>query len=169
MARNKWIPIVIGIVIFVVIVGIGLIGGAIYVFTRQVEFQAVESADGEQQFQKLRAGFEGQTPFIELTGDGEFEEARAVVHRELAKSPAGKVSTVHIRVWSPEEGKLVSLDLPFWMIRLMGNKPIDLDTGHGGFNRVSLRVTAEELERRGPGLVMNHTAPRGESLLVWME
>lgn len=169
MARNKWIPIIVGIVIFVVIVGIGLIGAAIYVFTRQVEFQTVETAAGEEQFQKLRAGFEGQTPFIELTGDGEFQEARAVVHRDLAKNPTGKVSTVHIRVWSPEERKLVSLDLPFWMIRLMGNKPIDLETGHSGFSRVSLRVTAEELERRGPGLVMNHTAPRGESVLVWLE
>lgn len=169
MARNKWIPIVIGIVIFVVIVGIGLIGGAIYVFSRQVEFQTVETAAGEQEFEKIRAGFEGQTPFIELTGDGEFEEARAVVHRELAARANGKVSTVRIRIWSPEERKLVSLDLPFWMIRLMGNKPIDLETGHSGFKRVSLRVTAEELERRGPGLVMNHTAPRGESVLVWLE
>ncbi len=169
MARNKWIPIVIGIVIFVVIVGIGLVGGAIYIFTRQVAFQTVETATGEAEFQKLQAGFEGQTPFIELTGDEEFEDARAVVHRELAKHPTGKVSKVHIRIWSPEERKLVSLDLPFWMVRFMGNKPINLETGHSGFNRVSLRVTAEELERRGPGLVMNHTAPRGESVLVWLE
>jgi hypothetical protein len=169
MARNKWIPIIIGIVIFVVIVGIGLVGGAIYVFSRQVGFQTVETAAGEQEFQKIRSGFEGQTPFIELTGDGEFEESRAVVHRELASHATGKVSTVHVRIWSPEERKLVSLDLPFWMVRFMGNKPINLETGHGGVSHVSLRVTAEELERRGPGLVMNHTAPRGEAVLVWLE
>ncbi|HOC16950.1 MAG TPA: hypothetical protein PKK95_01720 [Vicinamibacterales bacterium] len=169
MARRNWIPIVVGIVIFVAIVGIGLIAGAIYLFSRQVEFQTVETAHGEQEFRKLQAGFEGQTPFIELTGDGEFDEARAVVHRELAKGTTGEVSTVHIRVWSPEEGKLISLDLPFWMVRLMGSKPINFETGEGGFNRVSLRVTPEELERRGPGLIMNHTAPRGESVLVWLE
>ena len=81
----------------------------------------------------------------------------------------GEVSTVHIRVWSPEEGKLISLDLPFWMVRLMGSKPINFETGEGGFNRVSLRVTPEELERRSPGLIMNHTAPRGVSVLVWLE
>lgn len=169
MARNKWIPIVIGLVIFVVIVGIGLVGGAVYFFSRQVAFKTIETGTGQQEFDKIRAGFKGQTPFIELTGDGEFEEARAVVHRELATHPTGKVSTVRIRVWSPEERKLVSLDLPFWTVRLMGNKPIDFKTGHGGVSRVSLRVTAEELERRGPGLVMNHTAPRGESVLVWLE
>lgn len=169
MARKRWIPIVVGIVIFVVIVGIGLIAGAIYVLTRQVEFQTIDTAAGGQEFEKLRARFDGQKPFIELTGDGEFKEARAIVHRELATNPTGKVSTIHIRVWSPEEQKLVSLDLPFWMARLTGNKPIDFQTREGAIGRVSLRVTAEELERRGPGLVMNHTAPRGESVLVWLE
>jgi hypothetical protein len=169
MARNKWIPIVIGIVIFVVIVGIGLIGGAIYVFSRQVDFETVETAAGEQEFEKLREGFRGQTPFIELTSDDEGDEPRAIVHRELAKGQPGKVSTVHIRVWSPDERKLIRLDLPFWMVRLMGNKPIDIETGDSAFSRVSLKVTAEELERRGPGLVMDFQAPQGESVLVWLE
>ena len=122
MARNKWIPIVVGIVIFVVVVGIGLIGAAIYVFTRQVGFQTVETASGQQQFEKLRARFEGQVPFIELTAGDEGGEPRAVIHRELAKGETGTVSKVHIRVWSPDERKLVSLDLPFWMIRFMGSK-----------------------------------------------
>ncbi|MBP1636036.1 MAG: hypothetical protein H6Q10_2610 [Acidobacteria bacterium] len=169
MARNKWIPIVVGIVIFVVVVGIGLIGAAIYVFTRQVGFQTVETASGQQQFEKLRARFEGQVPFIELTAGDEGGEPRAVIHRELAKGETGTVSKVHIRVWSPDERKLVSLDLPFWMIRFMGSKPIHIDTGDSAFSRVSLKVTPEELERRGPGLVMDHTAPHGESVLVWLE
>jgi hypothetical protein len=168
-ARNKWIPIVIGIVIFVVVVGIGLVAGLVYFVSRQVDFQTVSAAGGEQEFAKLRAGFEGQTPFIELPADGDAGSA-ARVHRELAVHEPGKVSRVCMRIWSPQENKLVRLDIPFWTIRLMGNNPISLDSGDSSVGHVSLKVTPQELEKRGPGLVIDHRAPDdGPSILVWLE
>jgi hypothetical protein len=32
-----------------------------------------------------------------------------------------------------------------------------------------LRVTAADIDRRGPGLLIDHTGRRGERLLVWSE
>jgi hypothetical protein len=168
MAVKKWIPIVAGIVIFVVIVGLGLVAGAVYLFTRQVGVQTMASAEaGGEEFEKLRGALAGQTALIELPpedGDGE-----AVVHRELATHPTGQVSVLHVRVWAPRDRKLVRVDLPMWTLRLMGSKPITINTGHGSFGGVPLRVTAEDIDRRGPGLIIDHTARRGERLLVWSE
>jgi hypothetical protein len=168
MAVKKWIPIVAGIVIFVVIVGLGLVGGLVYMVTRQVGVQTLAStSEGTEEFDKLRGALAGQTAFIELPpedGDGD-----PVVHRELATHPTGQVSVVHVRVWAPRDRKLVRVDLPMWTLRLMGSKPMTIQTGHSAFGGVSLRVTAEDLDRRGPGLILDHTGRRGERLLVWSE
>ncbi len=168
MAMKKWVPIVAGIVIFVVIVGLGLVAGAVYLFTRQVGVQTMASATaGSEEFEKLRAALAGQTAFIEMPPeDGEGEP---VVHRELATHPAGQITVVHVRVWAPRDRKLVRVDLPMWTLRLMGSKPITIQTGHGSFNGVSLKVTADDIDRRGPGLILDHSGRRGDRLLVWSE
>ena len=167
MARRKWIPIVVGLVILVMVVGIGLIGAMFWMVTRQVSVQELAADTGEQEFEKLREPFSGQKPFIELPEDG--NELGAVVHRELATHEPGKVSTVHLRVWVPSDGKLVKLDLPFWMVRMMGSKPIEFHSDESGFRGITLKVTAEELERRGPGLIIDHGTKDGERILVWTE
>lgn len=66
MAAKKWVPIVVGIVIFTVLVGAGLVGGLIYVVTRQVKVQTMTASDGQQEFDRLAATMAGQKPFIEL-------------------------------------------------------------------------------------------------------
>lgn len=164
---RKWIPIVVGAVIFVVIVGLGLIGAFAYMVSRQVGVQQLPAASGQAEFDRLRAPFAGQQAFIELPEDG--SEATPIVHRELAVHPTGGVTTMHLRVWVPSDRKLVRVDFPMWVLRLMGNSPINLQThGHrrGG---VSLHVTPEEVDRRGPGLIMDYTARGGERILVWTE
>jgi hypothetical protein len=164
MAMKKWVPIVAGIVIFVVIVGLGLVAGTVYLVTRQVGVQTMPSAEaGGEEFEKLRVALAGQTPFIELPADF---GGKAVVHRELETQGAGKISVVHVRVWEPRDKKLVRVDLPMWTLRLMGNKPMTIEAGG---SRVPMRVTATDIERRGPGLLIDHTGRRGERLLVWSE
>jgi hypothetical protein len=81
----------------------------------------------------------------------------------------GSLSTLHMRIWLPDERKLVRLDLPFWMMRMGGNKPLKLHADTRSFEEVSLTVTPEEIERRGPGLVLDHTSRHGERILVWTE
>jgi hypothetical protein len=164
---KKWVPVVIGIVIFVIIVGLGLVGGAVYMFTRQVSIETMPSSSGVEEFEKLRAQHGGQQPFIELPSED--SDAEPVVHKELATGQAGRVTTVHVRVWIPDERKLVRVDLPMWTLRLMGSRPIRFETGHGSIGRMSLKVTAEDIDRRGPGLIMDHAAPRGERVLIWSE
>ena len=165
MATRKWVPIVVGVAIFVVIVGLGLVGSCVYLLTRQVSVQTMSRSAGAEEFDRMRAQLAGQQPFIELPDED--SDAAPVVHRELATHPTGQVNTVHVRVWAPRDRKLVRVDLPMWTLRLMGSKPMTIETGSAG--RVSLRVTAQDIDRRGPGLILDHTGRRGEKLLVWSE
>jgi len=165
MTARKWIPIVVGIVIFVMVVGLGLIGGLIYVVTRQVKVETLSASGGQEEFNRLLASMAGQKPFLELPEPD--SNGEVIVHREMATRDTGSVSTLHVRVWSPRDRKLVRVDLPFWMMRLTGNKPIRLNAGSLG--GVALTVTPEEIDRRGPGLVLDWSGRQGERLLVWSE
>jgi hypothetical protein len=168
MAVKKWVPIVAGIVVFVVIVGLGLIAGLVYMVTRQVNVQTVASqAAGEEEFNRQRGAFAGQQAFIELPEPD--SDSDPVVHREMASHPTGQVHVLHVWIWVPHDRKLVRLNLPMWALRLTGNGPIHLQTGEREFHDMGLKVTAEEIDRRGPGLVLEHTGRRGERLLVWSE
>ena len=80
MAKKNWGLIILGIVIFAVIVGAGIIGTFGYIVYRQMDVQTVDLASPDEEFAKALARFEGQVPFIELpAGPG---EGAPVVHRE---------------------------------------------------------------------------------------
>jgi hypothetical protein len=168
MATRKWLPIVAGIVVFVVILGVGLVGGCVYMVKRQVSVRTLTSAtEGKAELDRLRTQMAGQKAFIELPEED--SDAAPVIHRELATQPTGKVTTVHVRIWAPRDRKLIRVDVPFWLLRLMGNGPINIQTGDSDFGGVSLKVTPVEIERRGPGLLLDHTEHRGNQVLVWTE
>jgi hypothetical protein len=107
----------------------------------------------------------GQKPFIELPAPG--TDGEPIVHREMETHPSGSISTVHVLVWSPRDEKLARVDLPFWVLRLGGNKPFTVNAGTMG--QVTLQVTPEEIDRRGPGLTLVWTNEHGNRLLVWTE
>jgi hypothetical protein len=164
MAARKWIPIVVGIVIFVVLVGAGLVGGMAYMVARRVQVQELSPAGGQEEFDRLVAGKAGQQALIEVP---EGDILKTIVHRELSTKDTGSVSTLSVRVWSPRDRRLIRVDLPFWMVRLSGSGSIRFDAGSHG--PVRLRVTPEEIDRRGPGLVLNASMRGGERVLIWTE
>lgn len=168
MAKKSWGLIILGIIIFVVIVGAGVIGTFGYIVYRQMDVRSVPAQSPDEEFAKERARFAGQVPFIELPG-GDVESA-PIVHREQeAKEPA-TLTGLRVLAWGPRDRKLVRLMLPMWLLRLSGTRGVHLSNRDTALSdEMSLNVTAEELERHGPGLILDITTPHGERVLVWAE
>ena len=164
--KTSWGLIILGIAIFVVIVGVGLVGVAGYIIYQQFAFQATTASEmtAEQEFAKVVAQFHGQKPFLVIQ-DGE------PVVSESAGPNAGKpIEALHILVWNPDETKVVRLNMPFWLLRMTKGRPIKLGPdGEDGARHVRLRITAEDLERRGPGLILDHKESSGGRVLVWAQ
>jgi hypothetical protein len=165
MATRRWGLIILGLVIFVVIVGAGVIGTFAYLMYRQVNVQTVSPATGEEEFTKVRARFAGQTPYIELSAD---DRGIPKVHRELEKPQRTRLTSMHVLVWKGSDRKLIQFALPFWLMRLTSRGNIRIGSSHQDVS-VELKVTAEDIERYGPGLLIDQKAPRGEQVLVWVE
>jgi len=61
--------------------------------------------------------------------------------------------------------------IPFWLLRLApsGKKMSFLNDNGIDFDSDRVHLTLEDLERRGPGLVLDQANRRGSQVLVWTE
>jgi hypothetical protein len=66
------------------------------------------------------------------------------------------------------ERRLVSADVPFWFFKLKGPAAQYAVRGTG-LDLERLQITAADLERHGPAIVIDHTRANGDRLLVWTE
>jgi uncharacterized protein YneF (UPF0154 family) len=166
--RQTWVSVVIGIVIVVAILAISAVGGTAYFIRRHVSTQFTPEPNAAEQFAQTRARFAGQKPLIEIRSGDE-----AVLHREFAagSSSTVKLSSLRVLAYDTRAQKLVHVSIPFWLLRLapttnrfsvLGDNGIDLDS-----DRVHL--TLDDLERRGPGLVLDQAERRGSQVIVWTE
>jgi hypothetical protein len=160
MANTKktWIAVLIAVFVIAGVAAIGLVAGSAYWISRHVSSQVTSTESAEAEFARDRARFAGQQPIIEITGGGDNPTFR----RLSAEAEAtGKVElhSLHARVYDPEDGKLVRADVPFWLIQL-GKSFRFRDMGS---------LTVEDLERHGPGLIVNGQGDDGQQFLVWID
>jgi hypothetical protein len=164
--KTSWALIILGISAFVLIVGVGLLGVVGYVIYQQFAFQAKSATEmsADEEFAQIVAKFEGQKPYLVIK-DGE-----PVVSEEPATAPGKPVEALHVIVWDPDERKVVKLNIPFWLLRMTKGQPIKLSSDDDpGAESVKLKITAEDLERRGPGLVLDYKEASGQRVLVWAQ
>jgi hypothetical protein len=164
--KTSWAVIIVGISAFVLIVGAGLVGVVGYVIYQQFAFQAKSATEmsADEEFAHIVAKFEGQKPYL-IIKDGE-----PVVTSEPAAAPGKPVEALHIIVWDPDERKVIKLNMPFWLLRMTNGQPIRISSNDDpGSEALTLKITAHDLERRGPGLILDHREASGERVLVWAQ
>lgn len=171
-----WVWVVLGIVGFFVLAGVGLVGGSILMVRRHIHTEFAEKQTADQEFARQRARFAGQQPLIELRKTVD-EDQKMVFHRP-PESAARRtdLQTIRVLVYDSHEGRLIHIDVPLWIMRLMptsnrGTRGRQMTLKGNGldfdFNNGDL--TLEDVERHGPGLVVDGIDSRGAQVLVWAE
>ncbi len=156
--KKTWISILIAVFIIAGLAAVGLIAGSAYWVSRHVSTQLTSTEGAKAEFDRERARFEGQQPLVEISGS---ENSPTV--RRLPAVPGAEpvpLQTLHARVYDPDEGKIVRVEIPFWLIRF--GKSISFMPEMGS-------VTMQDLERHGPGLIVNGRGEDGEQILVWID
>jgi hypothetical protein len=145
---------------------VGLVAVVGYVIYQQFAFQAKSATEmsADQEFAKIVAKFEGQKPYLVI------KDGQPVVSEPSAAGSGKPVEALHIIVWDPDERKVVKLNMPFWLLRMTKGQPIRISSHEDEDSQaVKLRITAEDLERRGPGLILDHKEASGQRVLVWAQ
>lgn len=165
--RNNWLLIGCGVVVMLLIVGVALIGGAGYWFYQQLGIQSAERSpeDAAREMEALRARFGDERPLIVVEEEGEAKvdlEGRPRDHRD-------GLTALHVAAFDPGDGQLVRFSIPFWLMRLSPEGKISI--GGDVLENVegSERLTVQELERVGPGLLIDERKEDGGWVLVWTE
>lgn len=162
---KTWVWIVVGIAVVGILFVLAMAGAGIYYFTRNIDARTVSTEAAAGEFDAVRARFTGQRPLIELDESGGFVKSN--VDRP---TPAGarQPEALYVLAFDPDDGGLVKVTVPFWLLRLKaGGATVDFNGN--SMNLEDLKLTVEDLERFGPTLVLDQTNRGGDRVLVWSQ
>ena len=142
----------------VVVIGVlclALVGGTVYWVIRHVDTQFTSTDTAAGEFTRARARFTGRQPLVELQHD------QPVLHRNPSgeRSSSARLQTVQALAFDRKSGKLVRASFPFWLLQMRASFSFLPEMG---------AVTVEDLERHGPGLIIDF-AETDSQVLVWTE
>lgn len=163
---NTWVLVVVGVVVVGILGLIALAAAGLYFFARNVETRVASPAAASQEFDAVRARFAEQKPLIELDDRGRFLRAHTDRPAHPDSPPPGQV---HVLVFDPDDGRIVSMSVPFWLLRLQRRGSTAFSVDGQRMDLEDLGITVEDLERYGPTLILDHATPSGERVLVWSQ
>lgn len=162
--KRKWVPIVIGVLVVILVFAIAGITFTALWFRQNLTVTEISDNGAATEFDAVRARFAGQQPLIEMRdGRPQYIEERAA--RKDSNVP---LKTMHVMAFDSDEGKMVSFSLPFWLLRLKSG-PIRLSAYSQGWDDRGVSFSVEDLEKHGPGLLMDLTESDEGRVLIWVE
>ena len=162
---KTWVWVLIGIAAVGILFVVGGAAAGVYFVSRNIDASTVTEATAASEFNAIRTRFAAQRPLIELDERGNF--LRSNTDRP-APAQARRPETLHIMAFDPDDGGLVKMRVPFWLLRLKVNDTTINFSGNR-MNLEDLKLTVEDLERFGPALVLDQRNNGGDRILVWSE
>ena len=162
---KTWIWVVIGIVAVCILFVIAMAGAGIYFVSQNFETRTATAESAADEFDAVRAKFAGQKALIELDERGNFVKANT--GREGTPG-AGRPETLYVMAYDPDDGGLVKVTIPFWLLRMKANNA-RIDLGGNRMELEDLKLTVEDLDRLGPALVLDQRNEGGDRVLVWSQ
>jgi hypothetical protein len=161
---RRWVWILLAILFVGMVSCAGIVGSGVWFFSRHVQVRHATKADIETEFARLRTRFQGQQPlFDRRLGMGTVDdrlEARAAAY----SGPPPE--SLCILIWETRKSERVRICLPFWLLKLKTGKGLKLDVPDHDIER--LELSAEELQRAGPTLLVDEDHDRTR-VLIWTE
>jgi hypothetical protein len=119
--------------------------------------------DARERIAAVRARVGSRPPMVDV--DAAFTVVRRTQHPDTEPTA---LDTLGVLAYRATSRNLVRIDVPFWFCKLKG-PALEFVLRDTDLDLEQLGVSIEDLERHGPGLILDETSPDGDSLLVWTE
>ena len=162
--KRSWVPIVLGVLALGFVLTVGGCFVAISFLRQQVNVTETNAGGAESEFEKVRARFAGQKPLFQMV-DG---KPQLVADRATGAPPPPALKSMHVMAWDDDEGRLVTFSIPFWLLRLKSG-PIHLSAYSQGWDDRGVSFRVEDLEKHGPGLLLDVNEADEGRVLIWAE
>jgi hypothetical protein len=177
-SRPRWIVVALSVAAVLASLGVVAVVGGVLYFRTHVTSEEMSASSAARELDAARARYAGQRPLIEFLGTG------AVVHRD-SSAPARPWKSLHVLVYDPRDEELTRGEFPASAVRIASMSGRVKLMGLGLIGTGSDILTFEDLERRGPGLILDSsgsemgtlvvsdamigTATSGVRMLIWTE
>ena len=158
---RTWLKVTLWGVALAVLVFAALAGTGAYYFLRHLETGRAAEADTLKEFETIRAKFGSREPLILLIKpeSGDIRISRTTHPQGL------RASTIHVLTWTAEDQDRLRTDLPLWLMRFSSVNILS----RLGIAPDKFRLTLQDVERYGPGIVADYRRPGHSHALIWVE
>jgi hypothetical protein len=151
--------VILSLVAIAVIGLVALMGTGAVIVLRNLRITRPAASTLDAQFDEVRRRFPARPPLIQIDDP---LRGRAHVNHPPDAAPLQHLDRFEILAWQAEEEKLVQTRAPIWMMRFsMLNLLSEFGLAPG-----SLRLTVDDVQRYGPGIMIDFTSPKGDRVLV---
>lgn len=127
-----------------------------------IDTRVVSAEDAATAFAEVRRGLAGDRPLLEVDA-----QLQLVVHRDRA-AQRRPIVALHAISYVPRTRKFVRAEFPLWLLRLATADGRVRLMNIGIIQKDNERITLEDLERHGPGMILDAQLP-DRRMLVWTE
>jgi hypothetical protein len=153
-----WAVVISAVVLFAVGASVGL------VVWRHTALTKPAAADAQASFTSIRERYKGRPPLVEIKNLGTLTiDVR--VNRLPESAPRHQVRHFHVIVWDSRGGSFVRSSAPVWWMHFKGTSLLS----QLGVPLGDLSLTVADVERYGPGIIVDFQPPGGGHMLVWTE
>ena len=162
-SKRTWIWIGVGVAGAAVLTLICVAAAGLYYVSRRVQTTSATPTEAVQSLDAVVASFGGRPALYQLDSH---QKPQLAVSFSTLPTAGSRATDLWINVWDPDEGRIVRLSLPFWLLRL-GDKQMRVARDEGGLNVSEFSFDVDELARVGPALVLDYRTHDGERILLW--
>lgn len=158
---RTWAKITLGVFGVIAVVVAALAGTGAYFVFRHMETRAGGEADAMQAIEAVKARFGSRPPLVEIADP---RRADIRINRPV-ESSAVHVDTIHIINWKSETREVARTEVPLWLMRF---STVNI-ASQLGIAPAQFRLTVSDIERYGPGIIVDYGSAGEFRMLVWVE
>ena len=169
MKRTKR-PIFFSIIIGAGIIALTSVGMGFWFFVNHHESRPVSKQLAEAEFSQLRSRFSTQQPLIDMS-------LRQPVNTSTIEHSIVPLHTFHTVIFDTRGSqRIVHITVPYWFARLFADRDGEfrwlgqltfLDDTE--FDSEAIRLSLDQLEQQGPGLIVDYQHLSGGQFISWVE
>ena len=158
---RTWVKATLGGVALIAVALAALAATGAYFVLRHMEKRAGSEAEAVQEIDTLKARFGSRPPLVEIIDP---QRADIRINRPVEAS-ASRVDTIHVINWKTDTGELIRTDVPLWLMRF---STLNI-ASQLGIAPEKFRFTVSDVERYGPGIIVDYGSPGAFRVLVWVD
>jgi hypothetical protein len=158
---RTWVKITLGGVALIAVAVVALAATGAYFVMRHMEKRAGSEAEAVQTIDAVKARFGSRPALVEII-DPQTADIR--INRPVEAS-SSRVDTIHVVNWKSDTGELSSTDIPLWLMRF---STLNI-ASQLGIAPEKFRLTVSDVERYGPGIVVDYGSQGASRVLVWVD